>query len=119
MKKKSTAVILTLALIINLCSCGIINKPVDKKTGFSDFLKQTEMNIRKENWTDAKSSISEAEKVWKKVKPILQIDIDHDYINNIEEDFIKLNAYIDTKEKPNSLATIMLIKDTWENIGSL
>lgn len=119
MKKRSVAVMITLTILINICSCGIINKPVDKKTGFSDYLKQTELNIRRENWIEAKTSISEAQKVWKKVKPILQIDIDHDYINNMEDDFIKLNAYIDTKEKADSLATIMLIKDTWDNIGSL
>jgi len=119
MKKRILFIIITLAVFTSICSCGIINKPVDKKTGFSDFLKQTELSIRKENWSEAKKSISEAEKVWKKVKPILQIDIDHDYINNIEDDFVKLNAFIDTKEKGNSLATVMLIKDTWDNIGSL
>lgn len=119
MKKKILYLILIVSILINICACGLLQKPIDKKTGFSDHLKQAEMSIRSENWSDAKSSILESQKTWKKVKPLLQVDIDHDYVNNIEEDFIKLGAYIDTKEKGNSLATILLIKDTWENIGSL
>jgi hypothetical protein len=50
---------------------------------------------------------------------MLQIDIDHDYVNNIEESFVKLDGYIDAGEKGNSLATILVIQNEWDNIGSL
>lgn len=82
-------------------------------------LKQTENNIRSEDSEKAKASLEESKKTWKKVKPLLQIDIDNDYVNSIEEDYVKLSGYIETKEKANSLATILLVEDTWKNIGSL
>lgn len=53
------------------------------------------------------------------MKPLLQIDIDHDYVNSIEEDFIKLGGFIDTEAKAYSLSTILLLEDIWDNIGSL
>ena len=72
-----------------------------------------------EEWKNAKTSLENNIKTWKELKPLFQIDIDHDYINDIEENFTKLKGYIDTKEKADSLATILLIRDTWKNIGSL
>lgn len=119
MLKKILYMALIIGILTNTCSCGLLQKPIDKRTGFSNQLKQTENSIRGEDWEKAKASLEDAEKTWKKVKPLLQIDIDHDYVNSIEEDFVKLDGYIETKEKANSLATILLVEDTWENIGSL
>lgn len=119
MIKKVFAAIFTALIILNISSCALLKKPIDDKTGFSDHLKQTEAYIRNEEWGKAKTSLEDSIKIWKELKPLLQIDIDHDYVNNIEDDFIKLNGYIDTREKPDSLATILIIQDTWENIGSL
>jgi branched-chain amino acid transport system substrate-binding protein len=75
--------------------------------------------IRSENWEKAKISLDDSRKTWKQLKPMLQIDIDHDYVNNIEESFVKLDGYIDAGEKGNSLATILVIQNEWDNIGSL
>lgn len=119
MIKKILYFILTMCVLISTCSCALLQKPIDNRTGFSNYLKQTEESIRNEDWEKAKSNLEDSKGTWKKVKPLLQIDIDHDYINSLEEDFVKLGGYIDTKEKANALATILLIKDTWENIGSL
>ena len=49
----------------------------------------------------------------------MQIDIDHDFIKNIEDGITKLDGYLDTKDKSNSLASILLVEETWENIDSL
>ena len=119
MIKKVLYIILIVGILTNICSCALLQKPIDKRTGFSNHLKQTENNIRSEDWEKAKTSLEQSKNTWEKVKPLLQIDIDHDYVNNIEEDFVKLHGYIDTKEKANSLATILLVENTWENIGSL
>jgi len=107
------------ALLTGTCSCALLKKPIDNRTGFSNHLKQTENYIRNEDWKNAKISLEDSKKIWKKLRPVLQVDIDHDYVNSIEADFTKLNGYIDTKEKSGSLATILLIQDTWDNIGSL
>ncbi|MCX7745322.1 MAG: DUF4363 family protein [Clostridia bacterium] len=103
--KKVFYIILIAVVLINTCSCALLQKPIDNRTGFSNHLKQTENNIRSEDWEKAKSSLDESKITWKKVKPLLQIDIDHDYVNSIEEDFVKLDGYIETKEKANSLST--------------
>ena len=111
--------ILISGILINTCSCALLQKTMDRRTGFSDQLKLTENFIRNEEWNKAKSSLDDSKKTWKKLKPLLQIDIDHDYVNSIEEDFVKLDGFIDTKAKAYSLSTILLVEDTWNNIGSL
>ena len=119
MIKKLLASVLLVGILLNLCSCTLLRKPIDNKSGFSAHLKQTEAYIRDADWDKAKASLAESKKVWKKIKPLLQVDIDHDYVNDIEKDFTRLEGYVDSKEKPDSLATILLIQDIWKNISSL
>lgn len=102
-----------------LYSCAPLRKPLDNRSGFSKYLEETESYIRKEDWKNALNSLGNANKAWKQLKPILQLDIDHDYVNVIESNFILLKGYIETQEKPDSLAIILLIQDAWENIGSM
>ncbi len=102
-----------------ICSCAIFRESFDKKSGFSQYLKETENSIRQEEWVKAKENLLLSEKAWKKIKPIMQIDIDHDYVNDIEDNFIILKAYIETQEKADSLATILLIQNNWEHIGQM
>lgn len=119
MIKKIVTTILLAVIAMNMCSCTLLRKPIDNRTGFSNHLKQMENYVRSEDWEKAKVSLEDSKKIWEKLKPLLQIDIDHDYVNKIEDDFIRLDGYIETKEKPDSLATILLIQDTWKNISSL
>lgn len=118
MKKKILLLVLTICILISICSCAFFQKSIDNRTGFSNYLKQTENNIRNGDWEKAKEYLEESKGTWKKIKPLLQIDIDHDYVNSIEDDFIKLGGYIDAEEKGDALATVLLIQETWENIGS-
>jgi len=117
--KKILCLIFITSVLTTTCSCTLLKDPLDERTGFSNHLKQTENFIRNENWEGARTSLEETRKVWKKLKPMLQVDIDHDYVNDIENNFTRLDGYIDTKEKPDSLAAILLIKETWKDIGSL
>lgn len=119
MIKRFLYAILISGILINTCSCALLQKTMDSRTGFSDQLKQTENFIRSEEWNKAKTSLEASKKTWKKLKPLLQIDIDHDYVNSIDEDFIKLDGFIDTEAKAYSLSTILLVKDNWKHIGSL
>jgi len=82
-------------------------------------LRATEENIRSEDWDRAKKSLSASVAAWKRIKPYLQLDIDHDYVNDIEANFVLLGGYLESGEKPHSLALILLIQNTWENIGSM
>lgn len=111
--------ILIFSILAFTCSCSLLSKPLGKRTGFTDNLDRLENNIRDEKWDNAKTSLEDSRKAWKKLKPMLQVDIDHDYVNDLEENLTKLGGYIDTKEKPDSLATVLLIKDIWDNIGSM
>jgi hypothetical protein len=115
-----------LFLLIFLCtflflapSCTPVKKPLDRRTEFSKYLSNTEDDIRKEDWKNAFNNLENSKKAWRKIKPFLQLDIDHDYVNDIENNFTLLKGYIETKDKSNSLATILLIKENWENIGQM
>jgi len=117
--KKYIAIALIFLLSINLWGCALIKKPIDDRTNFSKYLKETEEYLRNEDWEKALASMEKSQEAWSKVKPILQIDIDHDYVNDIENNFTLLKGYIETKEKPASLATILLIQNNWKNIGEM
>jgi len=123
LNKKLIAVITEIIFIINIailtCSCSLLSKPLGRSTGFSEHLKQLEENIRSEEWEKAETSLEDSVKAWKKLKPLIQIDIDHDYVNDIEKGLVMLEGYIETKQKPDSLSTVLLIKNIWQNIGTL
>ncbi len=119
MIKKSIIFTLIAAVLIALCSCTLLVKPLDKNMHFSEQLSQLENDIRNENWEQADKNLETAKKAWKKLKPWIQVDIDHDYVHEIEENLAKLEAYIDTEEQADALANMLLIQETWGDIESL
>ncbi len=106
-------------LFFAACSCTVFKRPLDNNIQFSKQLTETESYIRKGEWENARNSLKNTQKTWKKIKPFLQIDIDHDYVNDIENNFTKLRAYLETKDKSNSYATIILIQQLWHDIGQM
>lgn len=116
--RKKIAIFIIIYILLYLCSCTLLQKPIDRKTGFSDLLMQIEYSIRNEDWAQAKANLKNSAHVWKKIKPWFQIDIDHDYVKDIENSIAMLYGYLDTEDKSESLATIFYIIDIWENINS-
>ena len=119
MLKRSALFVLLVTALTTICSCTLLVKPLDKNVHFSERLSKLENAIRNENWEQAGPSLEAAKKSWKKLKPWLQVDIDHDYVHEIEENLAKLEAYIDVEEQEDALANLLLIKETWEDIESL
>lgn len=119
MIKKSALLILIITVLSIVCSCTFLIGPLDRSTSFSDQLSLLESDVRNENWEQANENLEAAQKAWERLKPWLQVDIDHDYVHEIEENLVKLEAYIDTKEQPDALAHLLLIQETWEDIESL
>lgn len=111
--------ILMLSCIATICSCALLRQPLDKMSGFSGYLRKTEADIRIDKWSEAAEDLRKSTKAWYRVKPFLQIDIDHDYVHEIEADFIRLRGNIETRNKPDSLVSIFLIQDNWKDIGSM
>ncbi len=119
MKKYLLLPAILLSCSIIACSCALFRGQLDKMSGFSNYLQATEDHIRTEAWDEAGISLAKAMKAWEQVKPYLQIDIDHDYVNDIETDFLRLRGNIETEAKPDSLALILVLQDHWRNIGSM
>lgn len=119
MKRFHVLVMLIIAVIAVLCSCTFMVGPLDRKAGFSARLEQLEDNIRNERWIQAEVELKHVNETWRKIKPWIQIDIDHDYVHELEENLAKLEGYIDTEEKAESLGTILMLNETWEDITSL
>ena len=119
MTKKLLYGFLAVYFAFNISSCALVQKPIDARSGLGDNLKSIEECIRAEDWENAKIYLDKSQETWKKIKPYFQVDIDHDYVNDIESDFTKLSGYIDANSKAESLGAILLIQKTWENIGNL
>lgn len=119
MIKKILALIIIVALSFIVCSCALLKDNLDEKSGFTKNLKQTEKNINAEDWNKAADSLHAAEMAWKKIKPVLQLDIDHDYVNEIEDSFVILDVSIANKVKIDSLTNIRIIEKKWDTIGEM
>ncbi|MGE4283193.1 MAG: DUF4363 family protein [Clostridia bacterium] len=120
MRKRNLYIItiITLCLLL-ICSCAPVRKALDARSGLSKNLTATENHIRKADWDNAATSLISTEKSWHKIKPILQLDIDHNYVNDIENNIVKLKAYLESQEKADSLSIILLIQKSWEDIGQM
>ncbi|TCL67342.1 uncharacterized protein DUF4363 [Hydrogenispora ethanolica] len=119
MKKHILFSLILITCTVMVCSCALLRQPLDGMSGFSRHLKETENHIRKEEWKEAAINLRKATQSWYRIKPFLQVDIDHDYVNNIEADFIRLRSNIETTQKADSLTAILLIQDNWKHIGSM
>lgn len=115
-----TAVCLLLAgTICALSSCSFFRGVADRRAGFSRYLKATEAAVRKEDWSAAAAGLGRTRRAWRQVKPLVQLDIDHDYINQIQDQLAVLQAKVETREKSDALAGILLVKEIWDDLGSL
>jgi electron transfer flavoprotein beta subunit len=58
--KKLIYIILIALVLAAISSCALLQKPLDKRTGFSNYLKETENHIRSEDWVQAEFALREA-----------------------------------------------------------
>ncbi len=116
MKKQSLILIPLLFLLIT--GCTLFKKPLDKKTGFSAELNALDGLIAAESWDEAGESLILCMDKWKIVKPWMQLELDHDVVNEIEEKLNELSAYLETEEKPDALAIVRTVRHIWGDIGS-
>lgn len=116
MKKQFLILIPLLFLLIT--GCTLFKKPLDKKTGFSAELDALDGLIAAEKWQEAGNSLLLCMEKWNKVKPWMQLELDHDVINEIEIRLNELSAYLETEEKPDALSNIRAVRNIWGDIGS-
>lgn len=117
-KRYELTVMIIYALTI-LCSCTLMVGIIDGNAGFSEQLAHLENAVRDESWEEADKALEMVNVSWKKIKPWIQIDIDHDYVHELEENLARLEGYIASEERPDALATMLMIKETWEDMESL
>lgn len=116
---KRYILIIVCILVLTLSSCAVFKRPLENRSHFSELLSQTERHIRGNNWAQAQSSLKQSEKAWYSIKPVLQIDIDHDYVNEVEDQFTQLRGYLAVKDKSNALASILSIQNLWNSIDQM
>lgn len=116
MRKQTLILILLMFLIIT--GCTLLKKPLDKKTGFSAELDALDGLIAAENWEEAGESLTVCMEKWNKIKPWMQLELDHDVVNEIEVRLNELSAYLETEEKPDALSNIRAVRNIWGDIGS-
>lgn len=116
--KKTAFLLIILILIILISRCTLLKKPVDNKTGFSQSLVMLEKAISEENYDIADGILIDSMGRWKKVKPFMQVEIDHDVVNEIESELVALTAYLEAKDKSSALASIRVVINMWTDIGS-
>ncbi len=116
MRKKILYVIILVLLAGS--GCTMFKSLLDKKMDFSSELAAVESFINDDNWENAEESLTQCMEKWVKIKPWMQLELDHDVINEIEKKLTELSAYLETKEKSSALANIRVVINYWEDIGS-
>ncbi len=116
---KRTVLPLILILTLLTISCTPIKRPLDNRVGFSRYLAATENCILEEDWNNAMKNLKSATRAWKQIKPLFQLDIDHDYVNDMENNLALLKGYILAESKADAAAVISLLQETWESIGEM
>lgn len=106
-------------MAVSMSSCSFLRGAADRRAGFSRYLAATEDHVRGEDWSAAAASLRQARRAWKQVKLLVQLDIDHDYINQIQDQLAVVQAHVETKEKPGALAGLLLIEEIWDDLGSM
>ncbi len=105
-------------LMLLVTGCTLFKKPLDRKTGFSAELDALDEHIAVENWEEAGKSLTSCMEKWRIVKPWMQLELDHDVINEIEVRLNELSAYLETEEKPDALSNVRAVRNIWGDIGS-
>ena len=111
--------LLSALLLLSLSSCAFFQGSIDKNYGFSKSLLDTINFIENSDWEGAKESLKSAQNAWGKIKPIIQTDVDHNYVFSIEERFEKIDFFVGEKEKQKAILQIRLLLKDWENIGNI
>lgn len=73
-------------------------------------LEQVQKYIADEQWDDAEKVMNEVDSFWSKTENSWAILLDHEALDDIEISIKKLEKYIETKEKPSSLAELETLK---------
>ncbi len=115
---KKQILILIPLLLLFVTGCTLFKKPLDRKTGFSAELDALDGLIAAENWEEAGESLTSCKQKWYIVKPWMQLELDHDVINEIELKLYELSAYLETEEKPDALSNVRAVRNIWGDIGS-
>lgn len=115
--KKAVLLIIPL-LVFTAAGCTLFKKPLDKRTGFSETLSSLEKAITEENYDMANESLAVSMEKWKMIKPFMQVEVDHDIVNDIESEMVALSAYIETGDKSQALASVRIIINMWSDIGT-
>lgn len=105
-------------LLLMSSGCTMFKGALDKRTGFSTELVAVKDFICEEDWEKAGESMTLCMQKWNRVKPWMQLELDHDVINEMETRLVELSAYLETEEKPAALADIYVIINYWDNAGS-
>jgi len=121
MKKGTGRILIPICLFFSLVltSCSWWQKPLDRTSGFSALLRKTATAIQAADWASALASWEQTQAAWRRIKPYLQIGIDHDYINGLEDHLTLLKGHLIAGEQGDALVLILLIENTWETMGDL
>jgi Domain of unknown function (DUF4363) len=106
------------SLIIILLICGVLylNKTASRLMSESNELEEL---IKKESWEKAYDSSVSILNQWEKASHTLSIVIDHQKLDNINIEVLKLSQFTKCSSKEESLASIHTIKFLLEHLMNL
>lgn len=112
-------IILTLLIILTLCSYFIILNQISNNIAFEKQLEYTQQYIKDENWGEAIRSSHSIKDKWKQLRFITIVNDGEGDIGTLEEHINMLVAGTESRDSVTALSSSMHIKDLWDNMGKI
>lgn len=113
-----TIPLLVLAGFMLMMNSGdILKKPMTTQDDFPYYLQEVEQAIEREDWDAAHSHSANLSTAWEKVSPRIQFSVDKDEMKAIEVGLSRLQAFLQSQDRSQALATAAEIREHWGHLN--
>lgn len=103
--------------VLIMTSSFLLKHPFGSDDNVSQQLTALQTNINNNNWLEASTLALELQTAWDKVVRRIQFSVERDEINNFQHSLARMKGYIAAQHRPGSLAELMELKQTWDDLN--
>ncbi len=109
--------IIFLILSVFIMEGGRFFKNLGEGKKVNEIIESIKLDLEKENFTDAKNKIFELKRIFNYKTKIIQFSVERDEIYEFTISLVKLENYIENKERNDAITEIDVLKEYWNELG--
>lgn len=95
---------------------AVLKQPFGSNDNVSQQLTALQTSINNNNWLEASTLALKLQTAWDQVVRRIQFSVERDEINNFQHSLARIKGYIAAQNRPGSLAELMELKQTWDDL---